>query len=203
MCKIYSCAPTEYFGSNMFLIDCDTECAIVDPSISYESLTAFLGVSPKVIKYVLVTHSHFDHFLEIDSYVKNGATVIIGRKDAPGLCNSYTNCYSLFYGVDKGYLGAYRAVDEGDELPLGDEVIRIINTPGHTKGGVSYLLSSNLFVGDTVFDGGGYGRCDLPGGNTTELMSSIRRIMLLPDETRIYCGHGAETTVKNVKYYFK
>ena len=203
MCKIYSYTPTEYFGSNMFLIESGGEYAIVDPSISHESLISANGAVRDKIKYVLVTHTHFDHILELDSYVKAGAQVIVGREDADGLSDSYLNCYSLFYGVDKGYHGAYTAVDESDELLLGNSVIRIINTPGHTRGGVCYLIGTCLFVGDTVFDGGSYGRCDLPGGDFVVLQNSIKRILSLPEQTNIYCGHGPATTIKNVKNYFK
>ena len=201
MCKVYKHKPTEYFGSNMFLVECDGEYAVVDPSISYEALSASCGTLK--IKYVFVTHTHFDHFFEIDSYVMEGAVVIVGREDAPGFSDSYRNCYMHFYGVDKGYYGNYTAVSDTDVLSLGNTMVRIINTPGHTAGGVSYLIGTNLFVGDTVFDGGNYGRCDLPGGNFDVLQASIRRILSLPDETKIYCGHGADTTVEKVKYYFK
>ena len=203
MCKIYTYAPTEYFGSNTFLIDCDGEYAIVDPSIEYLELTELCGIAQPEIKYVLLTHSHFDHFLFIDSYVEMGAEVVIGGQDAQGLSDSYLNCYSLFRGIDKGYSGNYIAADENTVLPLGRKEINVINTPGHTRGSVSYLLGDSLFVGDTVFDGGGYGRCDLPGGNFEALQSSISRIMCLPDNIRLYCGHGAATTVKDAKKYFR
>ncbi len=202
MCKVYSYTPTKYFGSNMFLIEADSEYAIVDPSIPYNMLIELLDGRKIKIKYVLVTHSHFDHILKIDSYAAEGAEVIVGREDADGLADSYLNCYAMFCGVDKGYHGKYTAATESDEFSLGNEVIRIINTPGHTRGGVSYLISSNLFVGDTVFNGGNYGRCDFPGGDFATLQSSIKSIMCLPDETRIYSGHGPDTTVKNVRKHF-
>jgi glyoxylase-like metal-dependent hydrolase (beta-lactamase superfamily II) len=203
MCKVYTYTPDEFFGSNMFLIDCGNECAVVDPSIEFSSLKELLGLTDKKIKYVLVTHAHFDHILAIDSYVESGAEVVIGKDDAFGLSDSYLNCYSLFCGLDKGYYGSYIAVDESDTLTLGDQQISIFNTPGHTKGGVSYLIQDCLFVGDTVFSGGSHGRCDLPGGNFDALMSSISRIARLSKEIMIYCGHGASTTVKNVKNYFR
>ena len=201
MCKIYSYVPTEYFGSNMFLVESSGEYAVVDPSVSYEELISDFGGAVRKIKYVLVTHSHFDHFLAIDGYVNAGAEVIIGKDDAAGLMDSYINCYSLFCGVDKGYFGSYRAVDECDTLTLGNESVRIISTPGHTRGGISYLIESHLFVGDTVFADGNYGRCDLPGGNFSLLQASIRSILDLSHNITVYCGHGANTTIKKLKNY--
>ena len=78
----------------------------------------------------------------------------------------------------------------------------MIGCPGHTAGGVSYLIGNNMFVGDTIFEGGGYGRCDLPGGDIGLLEKSILKILSLDDEIILYPGHGGTTTVRDSRKYF-
>ena len=88
-----------------------------------------------------------------------------------------------------------KPVSDNDVLKLGELEIQVIHTPGHTQGGVCYLIENNLFSGDTIFRES-IGRCDLPGGNFDQILESIEnRIFSLPDDIVIYPGHGYKTTV--------
>jgi hydroxyacylglutathione hydrolase len=92
-----------------------------------------------------------------------------------------------------------RFLEEGDELVVGRNVLKVVHLPGHTPGSVGFLADSVLFSGDTLFFGG-VGRTDLPGGSWKDLEASIRRkIMTLPDPTVILPGHGPWTTVGQEK----
>ena len=124
---------------------------------------------------------------------------IIGTGDAPALSDSSKNCYLGFLGVDDGYYGRYKTVNDGDIIAFGDEKITVVGCPGHTPGGVSYQINDVVFCGDTVFAGGGYGRWDLPSGDYTSLRNSITKIVSLPDDTVLYPGHGDPTTVRDYK----
>ena len=201
--KIYSYVPTDYFGSNMYLIDFSGIGVLIDPSLSYDKLSDFLENNDIKLEYIFITHAHFDHFLMIDSWVLNTkAKVIIGKSDAAALSDSYYNCYKLFLGENGGYFGDFEAVSDGDIIKISNEAIEVIETPGHSKGSVSLKVGNNLFVGDLVFSGNSYGRCDLPGGDFEALRKSVERIKRLPDETVVYSGHGRNMSIKEIKTFY-
>ena len=202
MINIETLYPVGYFGANTYIIESRGEYAVIDPSVSYEDAIKKFPMVEGRVKYVLLTHAHFDHILKIDSWLKEGVQVFIGEQDGPALSDPYKNCYLGFYGVNDGYFGKYNAIKEGFSVKLGDEHIRVIGCPGHTAGGVSYLIGNNMFVGDTIFEGGGYGRCDLPGGDIGLLEKSILKILSLDDEIILYPGHGGTTTVRDSRKYF-
>ena len=200
---IYSLKPIEPYGSNCYLLSSCGEFAVVDPSADYAQAVRLYPEIEGRVKYVLITHGHFDHILSIDSWADKCEMVIVGDSDAPFLADSTKNCYLGFLGVDDGYRGAYKCVSDSDKLRLGEEKISVIACPGHTPGGVSYKIGDTVFCGDTAFAGGGYGRCDLPGGDIDVLEKTlIRLITELPSETVFYPGHGPSTTLKELVYYF-
>lgn len=200
--EVYKFCPRSYVGSNSYVLLDGDEAAIVDPSITCAEASSLIG--QRRVRYILLTHCHYDHIRHIDEWVeKTGAEVIIGESDRGGLSSPVVNCYRSFLGVDDGYFGRATGVKTGVGLPLGSTVIRVISTPGHTAGGVSYYEGSSLFVGDTVFAAGGWGRCDLPGGDELTLFDSIRRLCELPDGITVYCGHGENTSTDELKMNFK
>lgn len=197
--EVLTFCPREYFGSNTYLIFSGNECAVVDPSVSYSKLDSLIKEKGCALRYVILTHAHFDHMLEIDSWVNgNDAQVLVGKGDVPMLSNAYYNCYKTFLGIDKGYFGHFIAVNEDDAFDLGGEKISFIETPGHTLGSVSVLIGDAVFVGDTVFADGGVGRCDLPWSDSSLLDGSIAKLLKLPVDIAVYSGHGKKTTVKNI-----
>ena len=194
MLNIKKAFPVHKFSSNTYIIDSGGEVAVIDPSVPYDS-SLFEGR----LKYILLTHSHFDHILDIDSWVNAGGEVIVSEFERDFLPDPKKNCYALFFAENKGYHGDATCVSDGDTLALGDEVIEVISVPGHTCGSLVYRVGKIGFVGDTVFAGGGYGRFDLPSGNVSELLRSIQQICSFPDDTVLYPGHGEATTVKEFK----
>lgn len=184
------------YASNSYLVFCDNECALIDPSAPFSEEE----LEGKTLRYIIVTHGHFDHFLEIDSWVDStNAEVIISEKDREALADSHKNCYALFLYRDHGYYGPAKTVSKGDTLPLGHETIMIDEYSGHTVGSAVYTIGNNAFVGDVAFAGGGYGRFDLPGGDMYALRQSLKRIMNLSEDTVLYPGHGDKTTVADYK----
>lgn len=186
------------YASNSYLVISGSEGIVIDPSCPYDGE----AVANVQIKYILLTHGHFDHFLEIDSWVENtGAKVIISESDKEALADSHKNCYSLFLFKDFGYYGDYETVSEGDELSFGEEIISVREFPGHTPGSVAYMIGKYAFAGDLAFAGGGYGRFDLPRGNVQDLISSLKKLVELDGDITIYPGHGEETTISEYKNY--
>ena len=94
-------------------------------------------------------------------------------------------------------------MSEGQVITLGNEQLRVIETPGHTKGSICLIGEGFIFTGDTVFANGGYGRFDLPGGDPIALQKSLHRIANLNEELIIYSGHGEDSTVSEAAAYFK
>ncbi len=164
------------------LIDCS--------SCSQEIIDAGAGLD---VKYILLTHGHFDHVLGVNEMKKAlGAKVLIHKNDAEWLDN--INVALGMYGQPKVEIPQIDGFV--DELDL--DWIEVIETPGHTRGGVCYKIGDDLFTGDTLF----YetvGRTDLPGGDFKVLKKSIDKLFALPNDTKVYPGHGAPTTIRHEK----
>ena len=183
---------TSGFASNTYVIASSGECAVIDPTVPYSDTL----VSGR-LKYIFITHAHFDHILEVDTWrAATGAPVYVSLADRDALRDPVRNCYKLFFGTDGGYFGEAEIMREGDVFDIGDETLTVMETPGHTVGSVILFNSEVAFVGDTVFAGGGYGRWDLPGGDYDALRGSIKSVMALDGGIRLYPGHGGSTTVR-------
>ena len=182
------------FAANCYIIISDRTVSVVDPTVPYSEL--YDGYEPG---FILLTHCHFDHILEIDSWAERGFTVVASEWCKIGLSDPDTNCYRLFMGADKGYRGEVKTVTDGEIINVGDSEIRVMSTPGHTEGSLTYLLGDRAFVGDTAFAEGGFGRWDLPGGDFDKLRASLRKICGLPGHTVLYTGHGNRTAVWEYK----
>ncbi len=201
--RVLKFTPTERFGSNMFVLISNGDAAVIDPSVEYSKIKTQISGEFLRFKYIILTHAHFDHMLELDGWVEaTGADVIVGKDDAPALSDSYFNCYKLFSGRNLGYYGGYKTVEDGDLLLLGEKTLRVMLTPGHSSGAITLSTDSALFVGDTLFFGGSYGRTDLPGGDEVKLFSSIKYILSEDENKTVYSGHGPDTTLREIKSNF-
>lgn len=174
-------------------------CAVIDPGAKSEPLADAIKKLPQnTVKYVLLTHGHFDHIgyaLEIAK--DTGAKIVIGKEDSEFLGDSQLNL-SLFMGGEIPPFSADVLVSEGDTLMLGETKIEVIELAGHTKGGIGYLADGKLFCGDTLFKGS-MGRTDFATGDENMLLKSLKKLSLLPDETAVYPGHESSTVIAEEK----
>lgn len=174
------------------------ECAVVDPAIESEELLQSL--ENKNVKYILLTHGHFDHIGGVNAVKEQtGAKVVIHTKEKPFLSEIALNLFSWKYR-DHKHIKAILAdilTDDGTEIPFGDGKIKVMHTPGHTMGGVCYIFDDDriLFSGDTLFNLSA-GRTDLPTGNAREELMSLAKIGALEGDYKVYPGHEAETTLE-------
>jgi glyoxylase-like metal-dependent hydrolase (beta-lactamase superfamily II) len=177
------------------------KAAIIDPVLDFTPrngriattsadalLTAAAGQGLDII-YVLETHAHADH-LSAAHHLREvtGSPVVIGAQ----ITQVQTIFGALFEADDVTHDGAAfdRLVQDGDSLPLGNLSINVLHTPGHTPACVTYVIGDAAFVGDTMFmPDYGTARADFPGGSAHALYGSIRKILDLPPETRIFVGH--------------
>lgn len=187
------------YASNCYLLTVGGESMLIDPSAPCDP-TRVKGR----LKYIVLSHIHFDHMLELDSWVRNtDATVIVSNDGTSALKNSTENCYMQFMMRDRSYDGEYKTVGDGEVLMLGGEALTVWQTPGHCPSGLAIVGDGFAFVGDTIFDGGGFGRYDLPGSDFSLLRQSIRRLLTLPEDTVIYSGHGTSFKIDKYKHYIR
>ncbi len=146
---------------------------------------------------VLCTHGHVDHVAGAGPLSEAlGVPVYIHRADAGALSSPRTRIMGLAGGAISTRPREVRHIDDGDEIEVGELTLRVLHTPGHTPGGVSFYTPGYLFCGDLIFQGS-IGRTDLRGGSLQQLLRSVRdKVWDLPDDTRIMPGHGPETTLR-------
>jgi glyoxylase-like metal-dependent hydrolase (beta-lactamase superfamily II) len=175
--------------------------AVIDPVLAYDTVSGLTdsGFIDSVVEaaeqlncsidWVLETHAHADHLTAADLLrQRSGARIACGH----GIRQVQETFSAVFNMSDVATDGSQfdRLLTEGDTIDLGGLVIRVIETPGHTADGVSYLVEDAIFVGDTLFAPAyGTARCDFPGGDAAQLYDSIARIHALPDTTRIFLCH--------------
>ena len=196
MLKIEILEMSRPFSAVTYLISSNGEYAVIDPTTPYNP--EYCDAAD--VKYILLTHCHFDHIFDVQSWVDaTGAEVIISEHEVDALKDPYRNCYLFYNRTQDGYFGEATGIKEGDILPLGDTQLRFMECPGHTLGSGSYLCEQFAFVGDTIFKGGAQGRVDLPTGSQAMINDSIAKLAGLPDNTIVYPGHGEFTTIKQYK----
>jgi len=197
-----------YFGENTYIIwDPQTgEAAVVDPGMhngrENAMLDSFLKNSHLSLKYILLTHAHIDHTFGID-FIKNiyQVPVLAHKADAPLGQMRGQQAVMFHLPMKLGPVEIDELINSRTKLHLGDEPIEIIETPGHSPGGICLYAPESHFVltGDTLFQGS-IGRTDLPGGNHNMLLQSVsEKLFALDDDTTVYPGHGPETTIGNEK----
>ena len=157
----------------------------------------------KKLAGILLTHAHNDH---IDLIGHFEVPIYIHKEDAHLLFEDQYNGYAPKTHPYKRKNMDLRFVSDGDQIPFADHFIHVFYTPGHTKGGLSFMYEQKIFTGDTLFKES-VGRHDLYSGNLPELRKSVLSLLSLPGNTKIYPGHDENTTVryeqKNNPFYEK
>ncbi len=180
--------------TNCYLISTDKAAVVIDPGFKTEITADFLKANEGKARMILITHAHFDHIGGAEALRdETGVEIGIGELDAPALRDTEFNLSDKFHAHIAPF-SADRTFCDGEKFSVGDIDFEVILTPGHTVGGVSYLSGESLFSGDTLF-AGAVGRTDMPGGSLKALKKSLKRLIALPEETKVYPGHGDFTTV--------
>ncbi len=180
--------------TNCYLVESPGAAVVIDPGFQTQETVDFLAANAAKERMILITHSHFDHIGGAPALREvTGVPIGIGKGDSAALADPAKNLADRFHAHFAPFV-ADRTFADGETVQVGDLSFRVIETPGHTVGGVSYLLDGVLFSGDTLFEGT-VGRTDFPGGDFKALKKSLRRLMTLDGEVRVLSGHGDETTI--------
>jgi glyoxylase-like metal-dependent hydrolase (beta-lactamase superfamily II) len=196
------------FSQNTYIVyDDNKNCFIIDPGCSTKSeenlLTSFIEKNELKPLQILLTHAHIDHILG-NYFMAKKYNLSIGMHltDLPLL--QHSTQVAQMYGIN--YLPSPDATifyDDGDEITLGSEKLKVLFTPGHSPGSITFYNEKNKFaiVGDVLFQNS-IGRTDLPGGDFDTLAESIKsKLYVLPSETIVYSGHGDATTIGQEKLF--
>ncbi|GBE15034.1 MAG TPA: MBL fold metallo-hydrolase [Proteobacteria bacterium] len=183
--------------SNCFILGDEKtgEAVVIDPGGDGALIIDRIKSRPWNVIAILVTHAHFDHVgANADIVEATGAPLMVPRPCVALLDQAAEQ--AGMYGLEvKPSPRPDRLLDDGDTVTVGGETIEVISTPGHSPGGVTFRTSIGIFPGDALF-AGSIGRTDFPGSDFSTLIRSIKeRILVLPDDTHVYPGHGPETTV--------
>ena len=178
----------EYLSELTYIVADEDKALIVDPGANAERVLAEckrLSLAPIA---VLLTHGHADHVLGAAELQRQGLKVYAHREEFSVIGSKANLCIALGFSLDA--FTPDIAVEDDDVIELLPFTVKVIHTPGHTQGGVCYLLDGKLFTGDTLFPGS-YGRTDFPTGDEQDLLCSIANVLFeLPPETEVYAGHG-------------
>ena len=183
-------------GTNCYFLQ-DEESglmAIIDPGDDWERILHQVKKAEGEVKYILLTHGHYDHTTAVPDLVKAlpGVQVYIHQADANG---AGSQLFPLAAQVKD--LNNY---DEGDTHSLGSLTIEVLHTPGHSKGSVTLKVGDVLFTGDTLFCGS-CGRTDLRGGSYEEIMASLKRLGELEGDFHVCPGHDRTSTLERERKY--
>ncbi len=192
--NIYPVRPYS-FGANTYLVYSGEHAFVIDPCVSVKALGSAAEQLGVTVEGILLTHGHFDHTVSIDR-VRDSLNIpaYVHEHDAVMLTDGKKNAYFDFCGKECTHAPAERLLHDGDELMLGDEMLKVIHTPGHTGGCVCYLSDSFIVTGDTLF-ADSVGRTDLWSGDSEALASSLERLRTLDGTLPLYAGHGEPSTL--------
>ncbi len=186
---------------NCYVLHGGKEAVVFDPGGDYPVIKKFLDENALSVKYILATHGHFDHTgAAAEMKAGCGARFMIHGADERLLDEGAA--HSAMYGMGP-YIrpGADRLLSDGDVIEFLGLGIKVIHTPGHTAGGVSFYIEplGALISGDTLFFES-VGRTDFETGDPEALIASIKeKLYILPDDTRVFPGHGVSTSIGHEK----
>ncbi|MCR5576808.1 MAG: MBL fold metallo-hydrolase [Oscillospiraceae bacterium] len=183
------CLPVGWLRANCYVLwdEESGECAVIDPGGNPEIILGFLKEHGLHCDRILLTHAHDDHSKGVYGVIEGTSAKVCMHRGDVGLTVRRTGlCFQE--PADTIFL------TEGDEIPVGALTVRVLETPGHTPGGLCFLCEDALFSGDTLFKGS-TGRADLGGDFDTELRS-LKKLALLEGDYRVFPGHSSPTTLQ-------
>jgi glyoxylase-like metal-dependent hydrolase (beta-lactamase superfamily II) len=171
---------------------------VIDPGDEPDRILEVIEDNGLKINEIICTHAHFDHIGAAGDIKKQtGARILIHRAELESY--QLAKDQAAFWGYDVDDLPQPDGfIDEGDEIQVGNINFKVLHTPGHSEGGICLYGEGIIITGDTIFQGS-VGRTDFPGGSIEKLRQSFKRLLELPEDTKVFSGHGPETTIGREK----
>ena len=191
-----------YMSANTYILkDSATgDAAIVDPGGESEYIISQIHASSANVKYIFLTHGHFDHILSLDRIREyTGAKVYIHALDNVCL-NNPTISLMTHIGRSDTFGDADVLLYGGEEIAVGESSVRGMHTPGHAAGSVCFITDSGIITGDTLFYES-IGRTDFPGGSYEAIESSIKELYAIKGDAAVYPGHGRATSIEHERKF--
>lgn len=171
------------------------DAVVIDPGDDTGEILRIIKEKGLKVKYIVNTHAHFDH-VGANKAIKDatGAELLLHEADAPVLAT--VTKQSRSFGMNTlPSPQPDRLLKHGDVITAGEVSLKVLHTPGHTPGGISLVEQGIVFTGDSLF-AGSIGRTDFPGGDLKTLLRAIKdNLMILPDDTKVFSGHGPASTI--------
>jgi len=171
--------------TNTYILESKNSLIVIDPGGDYEAIIDVSKKIDKPIKFILLTHSHYDHVGAVGELQAIGAKAYIHKLEL-----DFINSPSPVFGKIKPDI----LIEKEETLLLDGMPVRIIHTPGHSKGSVCFVADDNLFSGDTLFRLE-IGRCDLPGGDFNVIKKSLQKLFALENNYTVHPGHGEKSNL--------
>ena len=190
------------FTENCYIVNEKEAAYVIDPGTNYDEIKDYITTKKLTVKAVLLTHGHFDHIYALNKFLDDfDVDVYIYENERDFLfdpnLNLSSSTYHKFVLNKKSNVKTFK---DNDKFKLMYNDITVLHTPGHTRGSSCFLYKNVCFSGDTLFKGA-IGRYDLPTSNKADITRSLKLLSKkLRDNTIIYPGHGAFTTLINEKY---
>ena len=183
------------FGANTYLLVSGSSAFVVDPSVSVSRIMSAISETGAHLDGIILTHGHFDHTIALDTLrAATGAPAYIHEHDAVMLTDGKKNAHLDFYGTECVHSPAQHLLSDGDKIHIGDEILTVMHTPGHSGGSICLISDDFIVTGDTLF-ADSIGRCDLWSGDHTQIVDSLKKLRSLPRTLTVYPGHGAPSTL--------
>jgi hydroxyacylglutathione hydrolase len=197
------CLKVGQMQTNCYIL-CDkvnNKAAIIDPGYDANRIASALEDTECTAEYIILTHAHYDHIAAVHELKqKTGAKLVVYVGELEALNDTAKNLYTAFGDTTFQPFAPEILVHDRDSIQLGMLELGFLHTPGHTSGSCSILCQDCIFTGDTLFKED-VGRTDLPTGSAQAMQSSVRRLLALAGEYRVFPGHGDFTTMSQEREY--
>lgn len=188
--------------TNTYVIkdECTGDLAVIDPAIKSEALLKAIDEWGGRLKYILLTHGHFDHIGGVSALKNRYGSLVCASEDEIGFIKDSSLNGCDIHNITVESFSVDKALCDNDEFYLGKTKIKFITTPGHTAGSGCYIAQDNIFSGDTLFFES-IGRTNFPTSNHRDMLKSLEKLTGIEGDYTVYPGHYIATTLEHERYY--
>lgn len=192
---------TGLLQENTYVISRDGKCLVIDPGSEFNKINDYISSKGLIVEAILLTHGHYDHISAAEELSIVQHCNIYASFNEKEMIEDANKNGSLRYNRKAVVINSVIYFDREQTFNFGDFKVDAIFLPGHSPGGVGYIIGDVIFTGDTLFKGT-YGRVDLYGGNKNDMVDSLKYLFTLDSKLKVYPGHGDATTIgeENIKY---